>query len=45
MKYKTLRSIVRFIMNIIADVEVVGMDKIPPGNVLLAANHLGVFNY
>jgi 1-acyl-sn-glycerol-3-phosphate acyltransferase len=41
MKYKTLRSIVRFIMNIIADVEVVGMDKLPQGNVILAANHLG----
>ncbi len=41
MKYKTLRSIVRFVMNIIADVEIVGMDKLPPGNVLLAANHLG----
>jgi 1-acyl-sn-glycerol-3-phosphate acyltransferase len=41
MKYKTLRSIVRFFMNIIADVEVVGMDKLPQGNVLLAANHLG----
>jgi 1-acyl-sn-glycerol-3-phosphate acyltransferase len=41
MKYKTLRSIVRFVMNIIADVELVGMDKLPLGNVLLAANHLG----
>ncbi len=41
MKYKTLRSIVRFIMNIIADVEVVGMDKLPQGNVLVASNHLG----
>lgn len=41
MKYKTLRSIIRFVMNIIADVEIVGMDKLPPGNVLLAANHLG----
>ena len=41
MKYKTLRSIVRFVMNIIADVEVVGMDKLPQGNVLIAANHLG----
>lgn len=41
MKYKTLRSIVRFIMNIIADVEVVGMEKLPQGNVLIAANHLG----
>lgn len=41
MKYKTLRSIVRFIMNIIANVEIVGMDKLPQGNVILAANHLG----
>jgi 1-acyl-sn-glycerol-3-phosphate acyltransferase len=41
MKYKTLRSIVRFIMNLIADVEVIGMEKLPPGNVILAANHLG----
>jgi len=32
---------VRFVMNIIADVEVVGMEKLPPGNVLVAANHLG----
>src|SRR3990172_3202232 len=41
MKYKTLRTIVRFILNIIADVEVVGMEKLPKGNVLIAANHLG----
>jgi len=41
MKYKTLRSIVRFVMNIIADVEIVGLEKFPQGNVLLAANHLG----
>jgi 1-acyl-sn-glycerol-3-phosphate acyltransferase len=41
MKYKTLRSIVRFMMNLIADVEIVGLEKLPPGNVLLAANHLG----
>jgi 1-acyl-sn-glycerol-3-phosphate acyltransferase len=41
MKYKTLHSIVRFIMNIIADVEIVGMEKLPQGNVILAANHLG----
>jgi 1-acyl-sn-glycerol-3-phosphate acyltransferase len=41
MKYKTLRSIVRFVMNIIADVEVVGMEKIPQGNLMIAANHLG----
>lgn len=41
MKYTTLRSIVRFIMNLIADVEVVGLDKPPEGNFILAANHLG----
>jgi 1-acyl-sn-glycerol-3-phosphate acyltransferase len=41
MKYKTLRAIVRFIMNLIADVEVVGMEKLPQGNFILAANHLG----
>ena len=41
MKYRTLRSIVRFLMNIIADVEVVDLDKMPAGNFILAANHLG----
>ena len=41
MKYKTLRALVRFVMNIIADVEVTGMDKLPQGNFILAANHLG----
>jgi 1-acyl-sn-glycerol-3-phosphate acyltransferase len=41
MKYKTLRSIVRFVMNIIADVEVIGMENLPQGNVMVAANHLG----
>lgn len=41
MKYKTLRSIVRFIMKFITDIEVHGMEKLPPGNVIVAANHLG----
>lgn len=41
MKYKTLRSIVRFIMHLIADVEVSGLDSLPQGNFILAANHLG----
>ena len=41
MKYKTLRSIVRFIMNFIADIEVNGLERLPPGNVIVAANHLG----
>lgn len=41
MKFKTLRSIVRFIMKIIADIDVHGIEKIPAGNVIVAANHLG----
>lgn len=41
MTYKTLRSIVRFIMKFITDIEVQGMEKLPPGNVIVAANHLG----
>ncbi|SRR6266545_4458004 len=41
MKYKTLRSIVRFIMNIIAHVEVYTLENIPEGNCILATNHLG----
>jgi 1-acyl-sn-glycerol-3-phosphate acyltransferase len=41
MNYKTLRSIVRFVMNIIADVEIIGMEKVPEGNLIIAANHLG----
>ena len=41
MKYRTLRSIVRFVMKIIADVEIQGREKLPGGNVIIAANHLG----
>jgi 1-acyl-sn-glycerol-3-phosphate acyltransferase len=41
MKFRTLRSIVRFFMNFIADVEVHGREKLPNGNVIVAANHLG----
>lgn len=41
MKFKTLRSLIRFVMSAIADVEIVGMENLPKGNVLLAANHLG----
>lgn len=41
MKYSTLRAIVRFIMNIIADIEVCGLEQVPPGNFIIAANHLG----
>jgi len=41
MKFRTLRSIVRFIMKIIADIEIHDIDKLPAGNVIVAANHLG----
>ncbi|MBL8099625.1 MAG: 1-acyl-sn-glycerol-3-phosphate acyltransferase [Anaerolineales bacterium] len=43
MKFKTLRSIVRFIMSIISDIEVQGLENIPPEhvNILAASNHLG----
>lgn len=32
---------VRFFMRLIADIEVNGMEKLPDGNVIVAANHLG----
>ena len=41
MKYRTLRSIVRFAMKIIADIEIHGAEKLPNGNFIGAANHLG----
>ena len=41
MKFKTLRSIVRFVMKLIADIEVHGADTVPEGNMIGAANHLG----
>ena len=41
MKYSTLRSIVRFVMKLIANIEVYGREKLPAGNVIVAANHLG----
>lgn len=41
MKYSTLRSIVRFIMKLITDIEVHGIETLPAGNVIVAANHLG----
>lgn len=41
MKYRTLRSIVRFLMKLIADIEINGIEKLPAGNVIIAANHLG----
>jgi 1-acyl-sn-glycerol-3-phosphate acyltransferase len=41
MKFRTLRSIVRIIMKIITDIEIHDIDKLPQGNVIVAANHLG----
>jgi 1-acyl-sn-glycerol-3-phosphate acyltransferase len=41
MSYKTMRSIVRFIMSIITRIEVQDIDKLPGGNLIIAANHLG----
>jgi 1-acyl-sn-glycerol-3-phosphate acyltransferase len=41
MKFTTFRSIVRFVMKIIADIEIQGIEKLPAGNVIVAANHLG----
>ncbi len=41
MKFSTLRSIVRFAMKLIADIEVHGREKLPERNVIVAANHLG----
>jgi 1-acyl-sn-glycerol-3-phosphate acyltransferase len=41
MKYTTLRSIIRFVMRIIAEIDVHGLEKMPPGNFIIASNHLG----
>ena len=41
MSYRILRSIIRFIMRFIADIESHGLEKLPSGNVIVAANHLG----
>jgi 1-acyl-sn-glycerol-3-phosphate acyltransferase len=41
MKFRTLRSIVRFIMKLVADIEIHGTEKMPEGNFIAAANHLG----
>jgi 1-acyl-sn-glycerol-3-phosphate acyltransferase len=41
MKFKTFRWIVRFIMGIISDIEIIGAENMPEGNVLGASNHLG----
>jgi 1-acyl-sn-glycerol-3-phosphate acyltransferase len=41
MKYSSLRAIIRSIMNVITVIDVKGMEKLPAGNFIIAANHLG----
>lgn len=36
-----MRSIVRFVMRLITDIEINGIEKLPEGNFIAAANHLG----
>ena len=41
MNYKTVRSNIPYIMKLITNNEVHGIEKLPAGNVIVAANHLG----
>jgi 1-acyl-sn-glycerol-3-phosphate acyltransferase len=41
MGYKILRAVVRLALKMIGEVEILGLEKLPRGNVILAANHLG----
>ncbi|GAB4501267.1 MAG: lysophospholipid acyltransferase family protein [Anaerolineales bacterium] len=41
MAFQLVRFLVRFVMALIAKVEVFGMEKVPAGSFILAANHLG----
>ena len=41
MKFRILRAIIRALMKIIADIEVHDADRVPNGNLIGAANHLG----
>lgn len=41
MKFRTLRSIIRFMMRFITDIEVHGLENVPSGNLIGASNHLG----
>ncbi len=41
MQYRTLRSIVRFSLRLIAKIELNGIEKLPTGNAIIAVNHLG----
>jgi 1-acyl-sn-glycerol-3-phosphate acyltransferase len=41
MKQKTFRSIVSFVLPLIARIELIGVEKIPEGQFIIASNHLG----
>ncbi|HUG34837.1 MAG TPA: lysophospholipid acyltransferase family protein [Anaerolineales bacterium] len=41
MKFRTMRFIVRFMMRLITDIEVHGIENVPSGNLIGASNHLG----
>ncbi len=41
MSFRIIRFIIRVLMRVIADIEVHGLEKIPGGNLIGAANHLG----
>jgi 1-acyl-sn-glycerol-3-phosphate acyltransferase len=41
MNYRTLRFIIRVVMRILTRIELHGLEKLPAGNVIVAANHLG----
>ncbi|WKZ46211.1 MAG: lysophospholipid acyltransferase family protein [Anaerolineales bacterium] len=41
MIFRIVRSIIRLLMKLIADIEIHGLEKIPEGNLIGAANHLG----
>ena len=41
MKQKSIRSILRFIFPKIARIDLIGMDKFPEGQYIIASNHLG----
>jgi 1-acyl-sn-glycerol-3-phosphate acyltransferase len=41
MIFRLVRSIIRFLVKLIADIEVHGLEKMPGGNLIGASNHLG----
>lgn len=41
MTFKIVRFIIRVLMRLIADIEIHGLEKVPDGNLIGAANHLG----